>query len=423
MNSLRIYYFFVFSMYAVVVPHYQLFLAALGYSPREVGLLIGFFEMLGVVGPILFGIVADRTGRFRELKVAATISGGVILVALLTRLPVIAAIWISGAAGFLLKTSVPLTDAVAGTVLTDPREQYGRVRVFGSIGFGATALAIPFLSLIDATDPASMIIAFLVAIAIFSIVVLIVPVPRRVLEVRDASGSGTGARADMIAPRETGTDQATGADPDTAASKNTLEGVPGGPRDATGIPRSFWLVIAAVTVGNIAFGAYNSFFSLYLREALAIRSVTVFWAIGAFSEIPIVFFSGRLIKRYGTGSLLVFAGATMAVRLFLYALRPSIPLIILIQTLHAFSFGLMLSAGIAYVNRAIPMDRRASATTTFNAIGLGLAVFVGSTLGGYLVEAVGFGLMFAVVGLFPAASSIVFRFLRSRDPFLQVETG
>jgi len=384
-------------MYAVVVPHYQLFLAALGYSPRDVGLMIGFFEMLGVAGPILFGRIADRTGRFRELKIAATIGGGVILVALLARVPVVAGVWISGAAGFLLKTSVPLTDAVAGTVLTEPREQYGRVRVFGSIGFGATALAVPLLSLIDATDPMSMIIAFLVAIALFSIVVLIVPVPKRM----PGADAGAGLTVDPDTPR---------------ATVRPESGMPT-------IPGSFWFVIAAVTIGNVAFGAYNSFFSLYLREALAIRSVTVFWAIGAFSEVPIVFFSGRLIKRYGAGTLLVVAGTAMAIRLFLYALRPSIPLIVLIQTLHALSFGLMLSAGIAYVNRAIPLERRASATTTFNAIGLGLAVFIGATLGGYLVEAVGYSMMFAVIGLFPATSAIIFWILRRRDPVLQVEAG
>jgi MFS family permease len=275
-----------------------------------------------------------------------------------------------------------------------------------------------------------MIIAFLVAIAIFSIVVLFVPVPRRApapgaeknvlaVDISGARGADTGAAGS--APDATGTGSGTrGAGSGTrgaGARPGLAEGRPG----ASKIPGSFWIVLAAVTIGNVAFGAYNSFFSLYLREALAIRSVTVFWAIGAFSEIPIVFFSGRLIKRYGTGTLLVIAGATMAIRLFLYAIRPSIPLIVLIQTLHAFSFGLMLSSGIAYVNRAIPIERRASATTTFNAIGLGFAVFIGATLGGYLVEAVGYSIMFAVIGLFPVTSAVVFKILRRRDPFLQVE--
>ena len=86
MNSLRAYYFFVFAMLAVIVPHYQLFLTASGYSPREVGLLIGFFEICGVAGPMFFGRIADKTGRFRELKIGSTLGAGDLLCAVVGRL-------------------------------------------------------------------------------------------------------------------------------------------------------------------------------------------------------------------------------------------------------------------------------------------------------------------------------------------------
>lgn len=420
MNSLRGYYFFVFAMYAVVVPHYQLFLSALGYSPRNVGILIGFFEIFGVVGPILLGRIADKTGRFRELKVGSTLGAGVFLSLLLGNHSLAVAILLSGAAGFLMKSSVPLTDAVAGTILSDPREQYGQVRVFGSFGFAAASLLVPGLSLVDASQPSSMMIAFLVSIAIFAAVVLIIPPPK------DMNSPG-----DTVATEPAATD--TDESPDAAAIKESAVGVAEptatadtevAPEAATSrgdapvsprLPATFWWMVAAIGIGNVAFGAYNSFFSLYLREALAIENVTVYWAVGAVSEVPIIFYSGRLIRRFGTGPLLVVAGATMTARLLLYALEPTAPVVVVIQLMHALSFGLMLSAGIAHVNRVVPLARRGTATTAFNALGIGLAVFTGAVLGGHLVEIAGFTGMFALIAVFPAASAVIFTLRRRVD--------
>lgn len=404
MNSLRLYYFFVFAMYAVVIPHYQIFLRASGYSPASVGLLIGFFEISGVLGPMFLGRIADRTGRFREIKVATTLLAAVIIAFLLAEIPFLLALLLSAMAGFLFKVSVPLTDAVAGSVLQDPREQYGQVRMFGSIGFAAASIAVPLFSLVDDSDPYSMMIAFLVSMALFAAVVLFVPPPQHAEqsdsdedEAPGSPGSSTeeGAAAASTAPATT-----------VAASERSSR------REK--LPPLFWAVVATISVGNIAFGAYNSFFSLYLKEELGVAAVTLYWAIGAVSEIPIIFFSGKLIRRFGIGPLLAASGFIMALRLLLYALTPTVPLVILIQTLHALTFGVMLSAGVAYVNQTTSRKTRGTGMAAFNAIGIGLAVFIGSTLGGYLVEAVGYTGMFAALALPPAISGALLLLLMRR---------
>ena len=372
MNALRLYYFFVFAMYAVVIPHYQIFLRASGYTPAAVGLMIGLFEIAGVLGPMMLGRLADRTGRFRELKVLTTVLAAVAIVFLLLELPFALALLLSAVTGFLFKVSVPLTDAVAGSVLADPREQYGKVRVYGSIGFAVAGVAVPLFSLVDDSDPYSMMVAFVASMALFAIVALLVPPPHR----------------------------------ESSRSRESAEGPEPGNSPSGGIPTSFWIVLAAVSFGNIAFGAYNSFFSLYLKEELGVQGVTFYWAIGAVSEIPIMFYSGRLIRRFGIGPLFVASGVIMAARLLLYATAPTIPLVILIQTLHALTFGVMLSTGFNYVNQSTPAASRGAAMAAFNALGIGLAVFVGSVLGGVLVEALGYTGMFAVIALSPAGSAV-----------------
>lgn len=389
MNALRLYYFFVFGMYAVVIPHYQIFLRSSGYSPAAVGLMIGFFEISGVLGPMILGRLADRTGRFREIKVVTTLLAGVTILFLLFELPFFPALLLSAITGFLFKVSVPLTDAVAGSVLSDPREQYGKVRVFGSIGFATAGVVVPLFSIIDQDSPVSMIAAFIGSMIIFALVVLVVPPPRE----------------ETVAP---GTDSVASQMPE--------------PEEVTKIAPLFWLVLGAVSFGNIAFGAYNSFFSLYLKEELGVQGVTFFWAIAAVSEIPIIFYSGKLIRRFGIGPLLTASGVIMTIRLLLYALAPSIALVVVIQTLHALTFGLMLSVGFNYVNQSTPRASRATAMAAFNSLGIGLAVFVGSAIGGVLVEAVGYTGMFAVFSVAPAGSAVMLILLTRRHGRLVAAT-
>jgi PPP family 3-phenylpropionic acid transporter len=386
-------------MYAVVIPHYQIFLRASGYSPASVGLMIGFFEISGVLGPMIIGRLADRTGRFRELKAATTLLAAVILAFLLAEVPFLLALLLSAATGFLFKVSVPLTDAVAGSVLQDPREQYGQVRMFGSIGFAAASIVVPLFSLVDDSDPYSMMVAFLVSMALFAGVVLFVPPPEPAEDGdhSEADDGESSAEAAVVTRDKKAPEQAARDAGKPFAGDATKES----------LPLLFWAVVGAVSIGNIAFGAYNSFFSLYLKEELGVTAVTLFWAIGAVSEIPIIFFSGKLIRRFGIGPLLAASGFIMALRLLLYALTPTVPLVILIQTLHAVTFGVMLSAGVAYVNQTTTRKTRGTGMAAFNAIGIGLAVFVGSTVGGYLVEAVGYTGMFAALALPPALSGVL----------------
>ncbi|MFW6339189.1 MAG: MFS transporter, partial [Alkalispirochaetaceae bacterium] len=360
-----------------------------------------------VIGPMLLGGLADRTGRFREIKVATILLGAVTIAFLLADPPFPLALFLSALTGFLFKVSVPLTDAVAGSVLADPREQYGQVRVFGSIGFAAAAVAVPAFSLLDDSDPYSIMIAFLVSMSLFAAVVLLIPPPSPPEEGEKPPEEGEKPKPNRVAATATPNSATAPAAPSAAPAETVTTG-------NGDLPLLFWLVIAAISVGNIAFGAYNSFFSLYLKEELGVRAVTLFWAIGAVSEIPIIFYSGKLIRRFGIGILLTASAFIMSARLLLYGLAPTAALVVLIQALHAVTFGVMLSAGVAYVNQTAPRRTRGTAMAAFDALGIGLAVFVGSTVGGYLVEAIGYTGMFSALAIAPAVSGVMLLLLTRR---------
>ena len=118
------------------------------------------------------------------------------------------------------------------------------------------------------------------------------------------------------------------------------------------------------------------------------------WAIGAVAEIATMWYSGKVIGRWGLRSVLVVSLAAITARLGFFVLAPSLVVIAFAQLLHALTFGTFHTAAVAYVNAKIPAERRGLGMAIYNAIGIGLASFLASIAGGYLLEAHGYTALF-----------------------------
>ena len=70
-------YFMLFAVYGIISPYLQILVRGLGYGPAAVGLLLAFYEIVGILGPLVLARLADRYGSYRLALVAS--SGAVIL--------------------------------------------------------------------------------------------------------------------------------------------------------------------------------------------------------------------------------------------------------------------------------------------------------------------------------------------------------
>jgi PPP family 3-phenylpropionic acid transporter len=368
----RIVYFVFFSTYAVVIPYFQLLLRELGFSPSEIGLLLGAFELAGIVGPFAFGVVADRTGRFRLVILAATLLTLAAFTPLLTRPPLVLAVAFTAMMGFGFKTNVPMLDALAGATLPNPVHDYGRVRLWGSVSFVLVVLLLERIGLIDATSAPSIARNTIVVIALFAVATILLP-----------AGS-----AEARVP-------SSGAIRDAATSVSP------------------WLYVTVVIlfIQNFGFAAYTSFFSLYLVADVGVTAVGVFWALGAVGEIPIILFSGRIIDRFGPVTMLRWAALSMIIRLVVYAAAPSLPFLIPVQLLHAVSFGIMHTGAVALVRRLTGPGRRAYGQALYSGVGMGLSLVAGSAVGGAIADASGYRTMYAWAIVPVAIALVLFAFL------------
>jgi PPP family 3-phenylpropionic acid transporter len=149
----------------------------------------------------------------------------------------------------------------------------------------------------------------------------------------------------------------------------------------------------------MALTASNSYFFPYLQELGTKESMMgITLTVGTLSEIPVLFFGDRLIKRLKPYGLLVLTVAVTGVRFLLFAAcRTSTP-ILFIQLLNGLTFPAMWVAGVSYANENAPPGLGATAQGVFGAMVMGLGPAVGGFIGGLLIEGVGGRGLYLVFG-------------------------
>jgi PPP family 3-phenylpropionic acid transporter len=376
-------YFFLFITFGILGPYLQLYLSVRGFSPARIGILLGCLECSGFIGPIVLGRLADRHSAYRGLLSA----GLVVTLATFVFLEFSTRFWIYVVGmiimGFAYRATIPLLDSLVGKILPDPMHQYGRLRVAGSIGFVFISLVLGLSTLSAGNSSLGIIVAFGVSALFAALAVGFLPhVP------------GRGDPASRATPQELGGNS-------RSISTGTLS-------------PAFWAVMCIIFLGRFGIGAYYSFFSLYLQHAFPGTSVSLLWAIGALAEIPTIFLSGTLIRRFGFVLMFSLSLAAISVRLALFTVAASIPVLAVAQLLHAFTFGSFHSTAVAYINSTISLERRGVSMAIYTAFGVGLPSFLAGIIGGFIIEANGFPALFLSYSAVPLPGIIALVAFRAR---------
>ena len=324
-----------------------------------------------MAGPLLLGAWADRRGISRAILAASFLvpAAVMVLLQLTSFFPLYVACVI--VMGFAYRATIPLLDSIVSRMLTDPARQYGRLRVAGSFGFIIISLVLQLGGLVTGDSSLSILMAFGMSCLCAALASATLPATPRV---------ATAAQAPAGQTRRV---------------------------SRTEFDLAFWAVIGIIFIGRFAIGAYYSFFSLYLKATFPTSGVSLLWAIGPFAEITTIWFSGPLLRRFGIRTLLVVSLAAITLRLGLFIVAPSIAVVALAQLLHAFTFGTFHTTAVAYINAKVGKENRGMGMAIYNAVGVGLASFLASVAGGFIVEARGFTTLFASYAVIPLLGIIV----------------
>jgi len=351
---------------AVIYPFIPIYFSLRGFSPSRIGLLLGALEVSGILAPFIVSRIADHTGKFRTVIAGSIFLAGVSLIMLnhLTAfLPMLAGALVLG---FFMKPVVSLNDALTGRSLSDSSKNYGRVRVWGTVSFIIVSLSLQFTAVFESGGYTRLFQGMLIAMFFQFISVPAVP----------------------------------------GAPSHKERSVPGEPETAVRFPRGFVPFLMVCFFGNIGYAIYQAFGGLYFSEIAGVSRVSGLFALAAVSEIPAMIFGGRIVRKIGHRWMLTIAFSAGILRLTVLALFPSLLPAALSQLTHAFTYGFFLIAGVDWVNRFVPLRKRALGMGLFMSLSFSGSLLIGSSLGGFLLEAGGFGMLFGSAVIFPSAALI-----------------
>lgn len=346
----------LFAGFAFVVPFMVLYYQSVGFTGAQIGLLTGITPLITLLGAPLWTTLADATRRHRLIMSLVILAGAITIFTFpfLNTFAPILMVAILFNAFFAPLTS--FVDSATMFMLGDKKEQYGRVRLGGTFGFG---IAAPLAGVLVQTYGLKM--AFW-GCAILLLMALIVSQKLAHNPQKASDTTGQGVRTLVTNPR--------------------------------------WLLFLAVAfAGGLGIAGTNTYLFPYLKELGASESIMgLALTLGTIFEIPVLFFGYRLLHRFKPYGLYMLAMVLTGLRLLAFAASGTPNLVLFIQLLNGLTFPAMWMAGVAYADEHAPAGLSTAAQGMFGAMVFGFGTAVGGFIGGPLLDNVGGRGLYLVFG-------------------------
>jgi len=363
-------YFCYSAAMAGFTPFLTLYYAQLGLTASEIGLLVGINPLITLIAAPLWGAVADATRQHKRLfllMIMGTI-GVVILFLSATTLAQLLPITI--AFGLFTAPMMPLIDNSVLVLLGEQRAHYGRLRLWGAVGWGAVGMLGGIL--VDRWGLHNSFLTFLVFMGALFMVARQLPITPVSIGARFWQGA-----ASLFANAQ-------------------------------------WnILLLTVFSSSIAMSIIHSYLFLYVDQLGASKTLMGYsLVVGTLSEIPIFFYADRLLQRWGARGVLLMALICQVVRVFAYAMMPTAWWILPISLLHGPTFSAMWAASVAYASElAAPRGLVATAQGLLTGVIMGLGGVVGALVGGLVLERWGAVTLFSLAGIGALAGLLFFAIL------------
>ena len=332
---LATFYFFYFSIVGVYIIFMPKVLAISGYSASDIGIVFAAAPMVRFLLPFAFikGLRLNLRS-FNTALVLMVLSS----IAFYFSLDNFYKLLISNIGlGAGMSIILPYVEVIS--LASIGKEKYGKIRLFGSVGFVLVALV-----LVKFLNSATVAISFLTTLTFLTAVFAFV-IARK-----------------SHKPQE--------KQEEINNDINLLED---------------WKLWLALTLMQVSFGSFYNFFTIYETDYGVSLNMTIYlWSFGVLAEILMLFFQGKLLK----GNLLLLLQFTMSatvLRWFLLFLFPqNLTLLFFSQALHALSFALFHTTAISYLFHMY--KHKSLAQQFFSGITYGLGGFSGALIAGYIYE-------------------------------------
>ncbi len=332
------FYFFYFAYLGAFAPFFTLYLTSVGMSAVEIGVLMSLPQLTRIVAPHLWGWLADRSNSRLRVAQWASVAGTVAWLGVFVSAQFVWLFVVLLAVMFFWSAALPLVEATTLTHLGDETARYGRIRVWGSVGFIAAVIGVGYL--LDHWPPEAVLSIVLALMLCMLALCWAVP--------------------DAHTPPHPSDDQPIW--------------------DILKRPEVIALIAAAGLMAA-AHGPYYTFYTIYLVDHGYSKSMAGWlWALGVTCEIGIFVWMPHLYRAFTLRQILLASFALAVLRFLLIAwLIDNMVALLVAQALHAATFGSFHAAAIGVIHKVFRGRHQARGQALYGSFAFG----VGGALGGF----------------------------------------
>jgi PPP family 3-phenylpropionic acid transporter len=358
---LSAWYFFYFAFIGAFAPYFTLYLQSLGQTAFAIGVLMSLMQVMRLVAPNLWGWLADRRGHkvaIVRLSAALSLAGFATFFffrdfsGLFVGMALMAFFW---------SAALPLVEALTLAELKSSPDRYGRIRLWGSVGFIVAVTGAGML--LDAAGlPALLWICTALLGGILGMSLLLGEARREIQPLAHAPLGRELRRPAVVA------------------------------------------FLAACFFMSAAHGPFYFFYSIHLVDAGYGKTlVGALWSLGVVAEIFVFIYMPRLLQAFSLRAILLVSFALAVVRFLLIGWAvESLALLLLAQVMHGATFGAFHAGGVAVLNRWFAPQHQARVQAIYGSISFGAGGMLGGLLAGQTWESLGPELTFTIGACFAA---------------------
>lgn len=313
------------------------FLSNAGLDSRQIGNVFILISVSTLIASPSWGTKADKLGSRSKYLVGFPLIAATIMAPLILFPGYYQAILIALVQGALIVPLVPLADSVCMERCKSLGWKYGRIRLWGTVGFLASSGVGGFIAEFVGWEPVMLLM--LVIICLIAI-------------------GGFKLKASSMTPSET---------------EGPLRNECILPRHPLILRPLVLFFLGSTILYQTAFGTYNLFFGINLEQTThTTKWISIAWTIATMSEILFFGVVDSFIRKYGPLMVMGAAMACAALRWGVLSYTHSLSVILSLQALHGIMMGGFVTGAVTFSSRLFPSTLKTFAQGLHNAAYNGL---------------------------------------------------
>lgn len=361
------FYFFYFAVLGGFMPYWTLYLEReLHFTPVLIGQLMAVVMATRIIAPNFWGYIADKTGK----RLAMVRMGSFMLMFFWCGIFFVqdfyAVALVLLGYSFFQNAIISQFEAITLAYLGAQRERYGKIRLWGSLGFVAMVAGLGMVFEIISLQWLPIILAVCALLSWLASLSM----------------------------------------PDIAAKKRSDKPTP-----------LFSILRKPIVIGflganfllQLSHAPYYTFYSIYLENNGYSRTVIGWlWALGVLAEVLVFTQMHRILPKLGEYRLIQFSLALAVVRWFVIGQAAHTPsLLWLMQLLHAATFATFHAAIVSLVHEYFGEDHQGQGQALYSML-FGLGVALGSWVAGHYWESLGASIVYSAASACCVVAMLLF---------------